>query len=89
MWFSFYLWKNLLFIFYIQKNLIKLTRVFTSNLLDRIKSHNYLSKSGYTIKFRPWKVIHVEFFTNKNDAMTREKFLNSGQGRLFLKLLPR
>ena len=27
---------------------------FTSNLIERFKSHNYLSKKGYTIKFRPW-----------------------------------
>ncbi|UQB70194.1 GIY-YIG nuclease family protein [Epilithonimonas zeae] len=63
--------------------------VFTSNLLERFKSHNYLAKSGYTIKFRPWNVIHVEFFNEKKDAMKREKFLKSGQGRLFIKSLIR
>ncbi|WP_313307610.1 GIY-YIG nuclease family protein [Epilithonimonas hominis] len=26
---------------------------FTSNILERFKSHNYFAKSGYTIKFRP------------------------------------
>ncbi len=62
---------------------------FTANLLDRFKSHNYLAKSGYTIKFRPWKVIHVEFFNEKKDAMKREKFLKTGQGRLFIKSLIR
>ncbi|WP_374445086.1 GIY-YIG nuclease family protein [Epilithonimonas sp.] len=60
---------------------------FTSNLLERFKSHNYLAKSGYTIKFRPWTVIHVEFFTEKKKAMKREKFLKTGQGRLFIKSL--
>ncbi|MFC0345945.1 GIY-YIG nuclease family protein [Epilithonimonas hispanica] len=60
---------------------------FTANLLKRFKSHNYLAKSGYTIKFRPWKVIHVEFFNEKKDAMKREQFLKTGQGRLFIKSL--
>ena len=60
---------------------------FTANLLERFKSHNYLAKSGYTIKFRPWKVIHVEFFNEKKDAMKREQFLKTGQGRLFIKSL--
>ncbi|WP_379969686.1 GIY-YIG nuclease family protein [Epilithonimonas sp. UC225_85] len=60
---------------------------FTSSIIDRIKSHNFLATKGYTIKFRPWTVIHTEFFNNKKDAMEREKFLKSGQGRLFVKSL--
>ena len=39
---------------------------FTSNLTERFKSHNYLSKKGYTIKYRPWTVVYVEFFTTKS-----------------------
>ncbi|MFQ6600658.1 GIY-YIG nuclease family protein [Flavobacterium sp. C3NV] len=35
---------------------------YTSNLIERFKSHNILETQGYTLKFRPWKVIHVEFF---------------------------
>ncbi|MCG2792080.1 MAG: GIY-YIG nuclease family protein [Weeksellaceae bacterium] len=85
MWFFFLLWKNLLSIFYIQKTLIKLIQGFTSNLLQRFKLHNELATKGYTIKFRPWTVIHVEFFTEKNAAKAREKFLKTGNGRLFIK----
>ncbi|WP_445720070.1 GIY-YIG nuclease family protein [Flavobacterium sp.] len=58
---------------------------FTSNLIERFKSHNYLSKKGYTIKFRPWQVIYVEFFTTKSEALKREKFLKTGKGREFIK----
>ena len=58
---------------------------FTSNLIERFKSHNYLSKKGYTIKFRPWKVIYVEFFSTKSEALKREKLLKSGKGREFIK----
>jgi putative endonuclease len=58
---------------------------FTSNLIERFKSHNYLSKKGYTIKFRPWQVIYVEFFTTKFEALKREKLLKTGKGREFIK----
>jgi putative endonuclease len=27
---------------------------FTSNLIERFKSHNFLETKGYTLKFRPW-----------------------------------
>lgn len=58
---------------------------FTSNLIERFKSHNYLSKKGYTIKFMPWQVIYVEFFTTKSEALKKEKLLKSGKGREFIK----
>ena len=58
---------------------------FTSNLIERFKSHNYLSKKGYTIKFRPWQVIYVEFFTTKSEALKREKIMKTGKGREFIK----
>ena len=54
---------------------------FTSNLIARFKSHNYLETKGYTIKFRPWKVIHVEFYFTKKEALQREKYFKSGNGR--------
>uniref|UniRef100_UPI00404871ED GIY-YIG nuclease family protein n=1 Tax=Flavobacterium sp. TaxID=239 RepID=UPI00404871ED len=44
-----------------------------------------MSKKGYTIKFRPWQVIYVEFFTTKSEALKREKFLKTGNGREFIK----
>ena len=54
---------------------------FTSNLIARFNSHNYLETKGYTIKFRPWKVIHVEFYFTKKEALLREKYFKSGKGR--------
>ena len=57
---------------------------YTSNLIERIKSHNTLSKKGYTVKFRPWYVIHIEVFNNKKQAMEREFFFKSGMGRKWL-----
>ena len=60
---------------------------FTSNLIERFKSHNILGTKGHTLKFRPWSVIHVEFFSSKAEAMKREKYLKSGIGREFIKNL--
>ncbi|MBK9329287.1 MAG: GIY-YIG nuclease family protein [Sphingobacteriales bacterium] len=57
---------------------------FTANLENRLLSHNVLAKKGWTIKFRPWKLIYTESFDVKSDAMTREKQLKSAQGRAFI-----
>jgi len=57
---------------------------FTSNLEQRLLSHNELGKKGWTIKFRPWELVHTEEFEEKADAMRREKALKSGQGRDFI-----
>ncbi|MGD9991877.1 MAG: GIY-YIG nuclease family protein [Salinivirgaceae bacterium] len=57
---------------------------FTSDLISRFHSHNELSTKGWTIRYRPWKVIHVEFFASKTAALDREKYLKSGKGREYL-----
>ncbi|MCB0469062.1 MAG: GIY-YIG nuclease family protein [Aequorivita sp.] len=71
------------FVVYIlfSKNFNKTYVGFTSNLIERYKSHNHLSKKGYTLKFRPWEVIHVEFFATKAEALQREQFFKTGIGR--------
>ena len=60
---------------------------YTSDLISRFKSHNELATKGHTIKFRPWIVLHVEFYADKKSAMTREKYLKSGVGRDFIKTM--
>ncbi len=52
----------------------------TGDLIDRFHSHNELSTKGYTINFRPWKVVHVEFFETKSEALKVEKYYKSGRG---------
>jgi putative endonuclease len=54
---------------------------FTSSLEERFKSHNELATKGWTIKFRPWEIVHKEIFESKVDAMRREKELKSAKGR--------
>ncbi|HEX6193328.1 MAG TPA: GIY-YIG nuclease family protein [Chitinophagaceae bacterium] len=54
---------------------------FTSNFDERFKSHNELGSKGWTVKFRPWTLIHKEIFESKSLAMKREKELKSAKGR--------
>ena len=58
---------------------------FTQNLISRFQSHNILRKKGFPSRYRPWFVIWVEFYTAKTEAMEREKFFKSGQGREWMK----
>ena len=60
---------------------------FTSDLISRFNSHNKFATKGYTIRYRPWEVIHVSFFATKKDAMEYEKQLKTGKGRGFIKTL--
>ena len=54
---------------------------YTSNLLNRFKSHNELGTKDWTRSFRPWMVIYNEFYEKKEEAIKREKNLKSGKGR--------
>ena len=60
---------------------------FTSNLIERMKSHNVWGTKGYTIKYRPWIVLEVQFFGSKKEAMQIEKFYKTGKGRELIKQL--
>lgn len=57
---------------------------FSSNLKQRLAKH---AKGEVTAtKFRtPFKLIHYEYFINKDDAKAREEFLKSGFGRKQMK----
>ena len=60
---------------------------FTSNLEERFRSHNELSKKGWTINFRPWQIIYQERLSSKAEAMKREKELKTATGRKFIRSL--
>jgi putative endonuclease len=57
---------------------------FTSNLEQRILSHNELGK-GWTSKYRPWQLLYYKEFDTKAEAMSHEKWLKTGVGREFIK----
>ena len=58
---------------------------FTSDLEKRLLSHNILAAKGWTIKYRPWKLVYTENFEVKDDAMRREKALKTSAGRRFIR----
>jgi putative endonuclease len=58
---------------------------YTSDLEARFKSHNELATKGWTIKFRPWIIVHSESFKTKSEAMKREKELKTAKGREFVR----
>jgi len=53
----------------------------TSNLGARLLSHNQLGTKGWTIKYRPWKLLHTQIFEKKEEALVREKELKGAKGR--------
>ncbi len=56
----------------------------TENLAARIQQHND-GLVAFTSKYRPWKLVYYEIFSTRAEAMKREKFFKSGQGREWLK----
>lgn len=58
---------------------------YSESVINRFLSHNSLATKGYTIRYRPWKLIHVEYYVSKPEAMRREKQLKAGQGRKWIK----
>jgi len=58
---------------------------YTSDLEQRLISHNELSAKGWTPKYRSWELVYVEEFPDKKSAMKRERELKSHQGRDFIR----
>jgi putative endonuclease len=61
---------------------------FTADLQQRLKSHNGLATKGWTIKFRPWGLVHVEVFQTKAEALKREKELKSARQKVYSRTYP-
>ena len=53
----------------------------TASIISRFHSHNSFSKKGWTLRYRPWVVAHIEFFGDRKQAMKREKWFKTGAGR--------
>ena len=59
---------------------------FTSNLAQRLLSHNQLGKD-WTSRYRPRHLIYTKEFATKTEAMDYEKWLKTGIGRDFINTL--
>ena len=55
----------------------------TDNIEKRLVEHNRGSNK-FTRDGVPWIIVHQEEFLTKTEALKREKFLKSGQGRAWL-----
>lgn len=56
----------------------------TKNVQKRILSHN-ARKNKSTKNGTPWKIIYYEIGCNRSDARARERYLESGMGRRYIK----
>ena len=63
---------------------------YSSNLSERLVSHNVLGNS-WTSRFRPWSVVLSESYATKEAALKREKSLKAGHGRKWIRefLIPK
>jgi putative endonuclease len=59
---------------------------YSSNLAQRLESHNVLGKE-WTSRYRPWKLIYNKEFDDQSAAMQYEAWLKTGVGRDFIKRL--
>lgn len=57
---------------------------YTTNLTQRIEAHNQLRNTSTAYR-APWKLVYCEAYVLKQDALGREKFLKSGNGRALVK----
>jgi len=55
----------------------------SKNSKIRLEEHN-LGSNKWTKTNRPWILIYEEEFKNRTEAIKRENFLKSGQGRKWL-----
>ncbi|GAB5398484.1 MAG: hypothetical protein Aureis2KO_00690 [Aureisphaera sp.] len=61
---------------------------FTTNIEKRLRDHN-AGKTISTSKRIPLRLVFCEFYLSKKDAMRREKYLKTSQGKRMLKLMLR
>ncbi|OGJ87307.1 MAG: hypothetical protein A2268_01850 [Candidatus Raymondbacteria bacterium RifOxyA12_full_50_37] len=61
---------------------------YTADLERRIQEHNDITAGSlgrFTLKNGPWRLVYHETgYATRKEAMKREKFLKSGQGRQYL-----
>jgi putative endonuclease len=61
---------------------------FTTDILCRIGDHNAGNTKSTSCR-RPLRLVYCEFFQSKKDAMRRESYFKTTQGKRMLKLILR
>ena len=59
---------------------------YTKDLERRLKEHNE-TRLRYTARNSPWELYYYEEYTDKGDAIKREKFLKKQKNRSFYERL--
>jgi putative endonuclease len=82
--------RHMFIVYVIVNEVAKIYIGYTSDIEKRIKRHNGFLKnkqSSFTSKNKngEWRLIYQEKYTNRQEAMSREKELKSYQGREFIK----
>jgi len=79
------------YVYVIRNNDGKIYIGYTADLEKRLLRHNGTlknKKKSFTYKNKgPWKIVHIETFDNRAEAVKREKQLKSSRGRNFIKNL--
>ena len=57
----------------------------TEYLEERVAQHNSTKETGYTSKYRPWKIEVAIRFADRVKAKAFETYLKSGSGHSFAK----
>ena len=60
---------------------------YSSDVQERLSSHNHPLNRKWTGRYKPWIIIYTEELTTKKDAIIREKQLKSYKGRMFVRSL--
>jgi putative endonuclease len=58
---------------------------YSSDISSRLDAHNHPKNHGWTKRYQPWELLYSEEYSDKQQAMKREKELKSYQGRLFIR----
>ena len=75
----------LMFYVYVLKSLKNRIRYVGSgeDYFERLRRHNK-GEYQFTKGHLPWELVYTEEYTTRSEAVRRERFLKSGQGRAYL-----
>jgi putative endonuclease len=73
------------FIYILQSLIAKKSYIgYTDNIIKRLSEHND-GKGIFTKRYKPWKIIHLERFKTKKEAIKKEKYFKSAAGRRWMR----
>jgi putative endonuclease len=77
--------KYFVYVLYSDSHQVKYTG-FTEDIERRLYEHNNGLLGKFTKGKGPWRIIYLEEFGSKTQALVREKYFKTGVGRAFIKM---